>query len=491
MRTRVYAKIPITEVTPWGARVVGACPGARDASKESARTPLKKRNHHIRPLLSVATICLLPALVQAQTANEPLARPSEPSVPSTPSLPATPSQPSVLPANSSIWYPGGIAGFQPAGTQDTALRQDLTDLGARGLQLRAMAGIERESNALRTPGGASDTDYYAGVGLRADRRYGLQRFRADVEANTYRYDKQSNLNYSVLNYALAWDWAVGTRFHGVASADRKQYREVTTDPVALVNRLGKRTERSEVLEGVYNAGAALRLMAGAAHTTSSSTAPNTWDASPSITSGRVGVGYELASGSSIWLRYRHGNGQYNDPTPGASTGDFKENQTDVVVKWPVTAKTAVEAELGRLQRKHDTGTQRDFSGMIGAASVSWDITGKTRLIGGVNRTLTVSGLSTGGHVRSDRFYIGPVWKATAQIAVNARYDRVKRSWEDVPAGTSFAGRGDTVSVLSAGVDWEPRRWLAVSGYVRNERQTSNLATGYRNTTVGAAVKAFF
>jgi len=448
------------------------------------------KKHLTIPLLSVASICLLPAAVQAQAQdqNQPLSQPSAPSVPSTPSLPATPSQPSVLPSNSSIWYPGGIAGFQPAGTQETALRQDAAP---PGFQIRAMAGIERESNALRTPGGGSDTDYYAGVGLRADRRYGLQRLRADVEANTYRYDKQSSLNYSVLNYALAWDWALGSRFHGIASADRKQYREVTTDPTLLVNRLGKRTERSEVLEGVYNAGASLRLSAGGLHTQASSTAPNTWDASPSISSGRVGVGYELASGSSLWLRYRHGTGHYGDPTPGASTGDFKENETDDVLKWPVSGKTAVEAELGHLQRKHDTNTVRDFSGMVGNASVSWDITGKTRLVGGVNRALTVSGLALGGHVRSDRFYVGPVWRATAQIAVNARYDHVKRSWEGVPAGTVFAGRGDTVNVLSAGVDWEPRRWLAVSGYVRGERQSSNLNTGYHNTTIGAAVKAFF
>lgn len=453
-----------------------------------------KKHHHLRPLLSVATICLVPVALHAQTQPadaqpaDAAARASTPSVPTTPSLPSMPSQPASLPYGTSpLWYPGGAAGFQPAGTQGTAVSDT-----PRALQLRAMAGIERESNALRTAGGgASDTDYYAGVGLRADRRYGLQRFRADLEANTYRYDKQSDLNYSVFNYALAWDWAVGTRLHGVASADQHQYREVATDPVLLVNRLGKRTERAQVFEGVYDAGARLRLLAGASRTEAKSTVPNSWDASPTINSGRLGVGYELASGSSVWLRYRHGTGHYTDPTPGASTGDFKENETDVVVKWPVTGKTAVEASLGHLQRKHDTNSQRDFSGTIGAAAVTWDVTGKTRIIGGVNRSLSVSGLAAGGEVRSDRFYIGPVWKATAQIAVNARYDHVKRTWDNVPAGSPNVGRDETVNVLSAGVDWEPRRWLTVSGYVRGERQSANLNTGYHNTTVGAAVKAYF
>jgi hypothetical protein len=62
---------------------------------------------------------------------------------------------------------------------------------------------------------------------------------------------------------------------------------------------------------------------------------------------------------------------------------------------------------------------------------------------------------------------------------------------DVPAGLLEAGRKDTVRVLSASVGWQPRRWVSLSGYVRGEQQDSSLDTGYRNTTTGAAIKAFF
>jgi exopolysaccharide biosynthesis operon protein EpsL len=359
-------------------------------------------------------------------------------------------------------------------------------------QLRALLGVEHESNALRQPsGGDSDTALIAGIGLRADRRVGLQRFRADLELNTYQFDKQSELDYSVFNYALAWDWALTPRFRGVVSADRKEYREVVTDPVALVNRVGKRTERSEAVEGIYELGAAWRLLGGILHTKASSSEPNSWDASPEVLSGRVGVGYELASGTSLYARYRKGDGEYTDDTPGASSGDFREDETELVLKWPVSGKTAVEGRLGYLSRDHETGTQRDFSGTVGGVAVYWDVTGKTRVIGGYNRDLSATGLATGGHVVSDRFYIGPVWKATSQIAVTARYDWVDRDWRDVPAGTVEVGRNETIQMLSAAVEWEPRRWLAVSAYVRGEKQESNVNTGYRNTTIGAAVKAFF
>jgi exopolysaccharide biosynthesis operon protein EpsL len=445
-------------------------------------------------MLSVVSLCLMPAAVAAQTAAPPASAPSTSSQPATASLPEAPSFPTTPSQPAGSFQRGGGpqpgTAFEPAGTQASTVRE-----GAEpALQFRALLGFEHESNALRTPSSAaktSDRAVIAGVGLRADRRYGLQRFRADVEANTYKYDKLSELDYSVVNYALAWDWSITPRFHGVVSADRRQYREINTDPVALVNRVGRRTERTELVEGIYDVGAAWRVLGGLSRTEAKSSELNTWDASPSVQSARVGVGYEFASGTAMYVRFRRGDGKYNDPTPGASTGDFRENETEFHLVWPVTTKTSLEGRIAYLDRSHDTGSARDFDGIVGSAAVSWAVTGKTRVVGGYNRDLSASGLATGGHIQSDRIYIGPVWRATSKIAVNARYDRVSRDWKDVPAGSVELGRNETVQALTAGVDWEPRRWLAVSGYVRGERTKSSLYSGYRNTTIGAAVKAYF
>src|SRR4030095_2188191 len=107
-----------------------------------------------------------------------------------------------------------------------------------------------------------------------------------------KYRDLSELDYSTVNYALAWDWQFTPRFHGVLSADRRQYREVSTDPVTFGNRVGKRPERTELAEGVYELGAAWRLLGGVSHSSAESSAGTSWDASPSVRSARVGVGYE-------------------------------------------------------------------------------------------------------------------------------------------------------------------------------------------------------
>jgi exopolysaccharide biosynthesis operon protein EpsL len=369
-----------------------------------------------------------------------------------------------------------------------AMSQQTTDT----LQFRALAGIEHDSNVLRTPTATvADEVAMVGLGLKFDKRIGLQRFRADAEAATYRYDDLSNLNYHTLNYSAAWDWRFTQPFHGVASAERRQFREVTTDSVTGTNRIGRRTIRAEVLDGVYDVDGAWRALAGIGHTRASSTDPNSWDASPSIRTVHVGAGYEFASGTTMQLRYKHGDGEYTAlTTPGPN--EFRDDEAEFLLKWPITGKTAIEARLAHVDRSHAGAPLRNFSGVVGSATAAWDITGKTRLIAAVSRDISGSGQSLGGHVVTNRVYLAPVWKATAKTSFNLRYEHAERDWRDAPAGSPDAGRHETVEVAGAGVEWEPLRNLAVTGGVRRERLKSSIVTtGYRATVYSVGLKAHF
>jgi hypothetical protein len=154
-------------------------------------------------------------------------------------------------------------------------------------------------------------------------------------------------------------------------------------------------------------------------------------------------------------------------------------------------KTSVEARLAHLKRDHDVAPQLDFSGMVGGATVNWEITGKTRVIAGYAHDLVASGLITGGHVVADRVYVTPVWQVASHISLNARFDHAERRWKDVPAGPDV-GRSETVQTIGVGVDWDPRPALTVSGSLRNEKLSSSVPAGsYKATIFGVAVKARF
>lgn len=434
----------------------------------------------VRPLLAVASAWLVPLALHAQVTE-----PSGPSGPSAATLPTTPSQAAGVPYPSRLF---SRSAFQPAGTQAPVVAEDVPE----PLQLRAVAGIERESNVARSrTNPVADTAVLVGVGLRMDQRLSLQRVRVDVEITRYQYARQSSLDHDIFNYAVAWDWALGRRLSGVLSADRKEYREVLTDGAAFGQRTGRRIERTELIEAAYAAGADWRLVGTVAHTSARSSEPGSYDASPEQVSARIGVGHERPSGTSLYGRYRHGRGEYTDPPPGAPAGKFTEREMDLVLRWPVGGKTSLDARLGHLERQPDDGSGGGFSGLVGNAALVWDLTGKTRLLAGVSRDVAASGLATAGHVRNDRIFIAPTWKATSAVAVQLRYDHVARAWLGVAAGGAEAGRKDDLRVLSANVEWQPWRWFAVSGYLRGEQLRSNVDTGYRNTTVGTAVKAFF
>ena len=363
-----------------------------------------------------------------------------------------------------------------------------------GFSPRATVGVEHDSNVLRLPsasGPKGDTVLNVGVGLSFNKRYGLQRIRAEVDANTYRYADQSSLNYNTINYALAWDWSITQRFHGVVSAERRQYREVTSDPLFLTNLVGRRTERTELAEGIFEVAGPWRVLAGVQHTKAESSQPRSYDASPDINQYHVGVGYEFASGSNISARLRKGDGEYTDPSFIVANRDFEDREAELALHWELTGKTRVDARIAHRKREHSGAPGLDFSGMVGNATVAWDITGKTRLVAGAMRDISATGIATGGHVVSDRIFIGPKWQATGKTSLYARWDHIKRDWDGIPFASPSYGRSETIDTAQIGADWEALRTITVSPYIRYERMKSSVSSGYRANVYGVAAKASF
>ena len=115
----------------------------------------------------------------------------------------------------------------------------------------------------------------------------------------------SELDYHTINYGLAWDWAITPRVHGVVSADRKEYRETFLDTTTGVNRTGLRTERVELAEGIYELGAAWRVLAGIAHTRSESSAARQLGRQPGRCKASTwGSAMNCGSGTSLTGRLR-------------------------------------------------------------------------------------------------------------------------------------------------------------------------------------------
>ena len=431
-----------------------------------------------RPLLTMtAAACMLPAAaLHAQTTlqspggqlGESAAQPA--------------GQPMAAPMGGSMVIPMSPAAsisqpFPPVtGAYNEAERE--------GFHPRAIAGIERDSNVTRTSGPKpSDTITQLGLGLRFNKRYGLQRVVVDGEFDHYDFDKLST-KYNTLNYAAAWYFALGNVIDGVASADRRQFRDVTINGGS--GTINRRTERNELLEGRYKLGAAWRVLAGAQHFEARSTDPTiSWDGDPSVNSARVGVQYESATGSTLTGRYRHGTGDYRV----GLAPSFKDDETELVAHYVLSPKTSIDGRIAQFKREHDSAPSRNFDGTVGSLSATWEATPKTRLVGGYSHDLASYLGGTGGHQESDRYYIAPVWRATELTSVNFRLEHENRKFVDVTGAPLDAGRTDKFDIAAIGVDWQVRRTIGVSGQYRNERRSSSLpGFNYRANVIGLAVK---
>lgn len=370
--------------------------------------------------------------------------------------------------------------------------------------VRAGAGLEHDSNVLRAPSNQELSDQVGSLslGLKGDKQYGLQRFRVNAEATRYRYQKHPELNYSTVNYSAAWDWQVTPRLQGVLSADRTQYRDVSrfTDITGIerAGGTGGRTERNEVFEGRYLIDGPWRVLGGVLHTSSTSREARRdidipWDASPSVRSVRVGAAYEFASGTEFTGRVRRGNGEYKDlPVALGGSIDFRETETEFGVKWPVTAKTAVDGRIAYLQRTHSANSALDFKGPVGEGNVTYEVTPKTRLVGGLSTELYSYQVGSPGHVRSTRLYVRPVYKPTVKTEVSLRYVYETRNWTGAPAGSLEDGRRDTSQWVVGAVGYQPLRNVDIAATVRYERRNSGVATAnYRAVTAGGTVSVGF
>ena len=360
------------------------------------------------------------------------------------------------------------------------------------IELRASAGVEVDTNVLRKPSDSGQSDQLAigSLGVKADKEYGLQRFRLDAETTHYRYRDVTYLNYSTVNYSAAWDWRLTPRLGGVISSDRRQFRDVT-DTTGF-NDINRRTQRADLIEGKYEIDGNWRALAGLTRTSTHTTERRSLDASNTVRSVRIGASYEPASGRSVTARLRRGHGEYTDSTTRpAGELDFNETEADVLLVYPLTAKTTLDGRLGFLDRKHPDGPEHDFRGPVGNATVTWDFSEKTRFSTGLVRELAAYQVPGGSYVPVTRGFYSHVYKPTINTAVRLRLERDLRNWRGSPS-TPDSGRRDITQWASATVEWAVQRTVTLSGTLRAEKRNSNFPEqNYRSAGIAGAVKVTF
>jgi exopolysaccharide biosynthesis operon protein EpsL len=370
------------------------------------------------------------------------------------------------------------------------------------LQFNAGLGWQHDSNVFRlsdqtpTPAtigtsGRSDNILSTTAGLKLRKPYGLQRFEADVSLENTKYNKFSNLDFTAVNYAAAWRWSLTPAFHGNLTTDRREYVDNSAD-VQGAGQLNRRTDRSTRLDAEYELDGVWRLLGGAFQRTNSNSQATTFEGDSKVVGAEAGVRYQFPYGTSLAYRFRNGKGEYtNRALASAVSSDFTDREHEVQGEW-VGGRAKLGGRISRLERKYDSIPARDFSGFLSQIDITYALTGKTSVFGGVVRELGSYQTNNISYYQGTRVFVAPTWKATENIALRARYDYGVRDFKGPLPGFVASNRTDKSSLASLSVEWQPIRILTLMAWLqRDQRKSNEFGADYKSNSVGVSAKASF
>lgn len=341
----------------------------------------------------------------------------------------------------------------------------------------------------------SDNVYGANVGLRFDKEYSLQRIQLEATASKYRFDNNSFLNFSGVDYRGAWLWRVTPRVSGVLSASRSEtlvpYSDQRTVSIAKSTQINE--NRQFTFDGEL--AAAWHVIGGVGQSRSRNSQPFSAVGDYVLTGGEIGGKYVSAAGNSFSLVQRESDGEYEgrslDAVNFLDTG-FDQSETEARVVWQVSGHSSLDGRIGYLKREHDNFGQRNYSGTVGRLDYLWTPTGKLRFNFTAGRNLYSFQEAGHSYYVADTFAIAPSWLLSDKTTLRAKLEHVERDFRGPIPGAAASTRNDRTQSIQFGADWKVTRTGLIQGTLSHERRSSNLGgLGYSANVIGISGQLMF
>jgi len=225
--------------------------------------------------------------------------------------------------------------------------------------------LRHEDNLFRLPPGAdtraatgksarSDTVDMTSLGLRVNKRYSLQRIQLEADLIDYRYRTFDYLNFTARNYAAAWHWQLTPAFRGTLSSRRTEALNSFNDFTGYRTR-NIRVDKNHRLDGVFELHGAWRLLGGMAQSERTNSETFLEESDTRLDTVEAGVRRDFTSGSAPVALLREGRGEYTHRPELSATRQldnaFEQSEQELLLHWPVSAKTTLQGRLAHLERR--------------------------------------------------------------------------------------------------------------------------------------------
>jgi len=350
----------------------------------------------------------------------------------------------------------------------------------------ASVGIATDNNLFRLPDGVntqaligkpdpSERTTTTVLGMRLDKSYSLQRFKADVSLIDYKYQNFDYLNFTARNYNAAWLWSLTPRLRGNLSAERVQ-RLNSFDDAQNITRRNERIIATTRFDGVFDLGGAWRALGGVVRSKETNQQTVVADADYSANSANVGMRYDFASGNSVAYLRKTARGEYLNRTLSNTNlidDSFDQTTDEVQVRWRFSGSNLVELNAAQVKRSHPHFGQRDYSASSGGVKVNWALTPKTMLVTELARELGSYQTANTNYTQTDRVTIGPVWQLSPKTVMSLSYAVARRDYLGTPSNLTASQRSDDTSTTVLKLQWQPYPSTSISASVQNSSRSSN------------------
>ncbi|MDR5172652.1 outer membrane beta-barrel protein [Methylobacillus flagellatus] len=346
-----------------------------------------------------------------------------------------------------------------------------------------------DDNLRRRSEKESDTSVIGKAGIIIDKDISLQNFYAHFGVTENKYNKNSELNNTGKEIVARWNWAMGTKLNGRL----EYYKNEAMLPFADFRGvdLNMRIQERKSFDANWRFHSSWRARYGAQRQDVDYDSSSLNAASFQEDSHQLGVDYLAESGSKVGLVYTHARGTrpVDRPAffPGIGTvfvnNDYTQQSLKADIRWLYSAKTRLEFLGGYVNRKHDSFSQRDFSGFNAHANGFWSVTDKTSFRAGAWRDANAISIVTSSYVIDSGASASVSYSATSKVILtsSARYQQLK--FEGDITGLD-QGRTDKNKVLSLGVTYNPLDSLSFTTSVsRNLRDSTSQLLNYNSSSI--------
>ena len=293
-------------------------------------------------------------------------------------------------------------------------------------------GLNRVSNIYRSVQSPND-DSVATASLLAgiNQPIGRQRVYADVNVNTNRYSKNTDLNNVGYSVKGGLDWSTLERLSGTVSVDNSQALSTYTERTEQLRK--KNTENNSNLNGVARIGLVTKysLEAGAGYRTRRFSAVEYAQFEFDQNRYSLGVVYQPSPDLRFGVAGRFTNDKYpayertgfvlvnGVPQPisiPVATREFERKDIDFTTRWVASGASTLDGRISTGRSKVKQGVANDFSGVTGQISWSWKPTAKLSVSSSVSRDTGLESSFSNVNTSAEQDRI------TKGLQVNANYE---------------------------------------------------------------------